>query len=239
MSLSLLHTNDLHGHLTSETKGALQAWRAESDLYFDTGDAIKAGNLAIPLRPEAVWQDLAKLRCTASVPGNRESHPLAAGWSAKMAGLSHPLLCGNFRFKSGGLVLPGSLELDVQGIRVGVLGVMVPMVTDRMKASLAASAFVWDQPVPSAVQIAEEMRSRVDLLIALTHIGIAKDRELAQATDLIDIILGGHSHTVLETPERFGRTWIAQGGSHARFVGRYWWEKGVLLGGLVPWKGAK
>ncbi len=239
MSLSLLHTNDLHGHLTSETKGALQAWRAESDLYFDTGDAIKAGNLAIPLRPEAVWQDLAELRCTASVPGNRESHPLAAGWSAKTAGLSHPLLCGNFRFKNGALVLPGSLELEVQGIRVGVLGVMVPMVTERMKASLAASAFVWDQPVPCAVRLAEELRPRVDLLIALTHIGIAKDRELAAATDLIDIILGGHSHTVLDVPEKVGRTWIAQGGSHARFAGRYVWEHGVLSGGLVPWKGVK
>jgi 2',3'-cyclic-nucleotide 2'-phosphodiesterase (5'-nucleotidase family) len=137
------------------------------------------------------------------------------------------------------LVLPGSLELEVQGLRIGILGVMVPMVTERMKASLAASAFVWDQPVPCAVRLAEELRPRVDLLIALTHIGIAKDRELAAATDLIDIILGGHSHTVLNVPEKVGRTWIAQGGSHARFAGRYVWENGVLSGGLVPWQGAK
>ena len=44
----------------------------------------------IPLKTEAVWPLLAHLRCTASVPGNRESHPLAAAFRAKLAGAAPP-----------------------------------------------------------------------------------------------------------------------------------------------------
>jgi 2',3'-cyclic-nucleotide 2'-phosphodiesterase (5'-nucleotidase family) len=43
------------------------------------------------------------------------------------------------------------------------------------------------------------------------------------------VIFGGHSHTVLEQPLRICDTWIVQGGSHARFVGRYIWVKGFGL----------
>jgi 2',3'-cyclic-nucleotide 2'-phosphodiesterase (5'-nucleotidase family) len=111
---------------------------------------------------------------------------------------------------------------------------MVPMVTERMSTK-AASAFIWDPPLPIACRIAEELRPQVDLLIALTHIGLREDRNLAQ-TACFEIILGGHSHSVLTSPELVGRTWVCQGGSHAKFAGVYAWD-GALTGGLVPLNG--
>ena len=231
MSLRFIHTNDLHGKLTPERAVRLGELRKENDLYFDSGDSILAGNLALPFRHEAVWPLLKGLDCTASVPGNRESHPLAAAFRAKLAGVEHPVLCGNLRLKDGTRPFPSTLLIERNGLRIGVAAAMVEMVTPRMKTAVA-SAYLWDPALPTLRDLAEELRPKADLLIALTHIGHRRDHELAE-TGLYDIILGGHSHTVLQEPERIGDAWVCQGGSHGRFVGLYEWD-GALTGGLQP-----
>lgn len=230
--LRILQTNDMHGRLGDVHLEKLRALRKESDLYFDCGDAIRAGNLAVPLRPEAVWGHLAELDCTASVPGNRESHVLEGAFQAKIAGLGHPLICANMRTKDGGYRLPRFHVLEAAGVKVGVFGVMVPMVTERM-ASKAVSAFLWDQPIPSAQEVAEELRPQVDLLIALTHIGYKRDLELAEKCPRLDAIFGGHSHTVLEQPEYIGTVAVCQTGAHCHYAGVYEWD-GRLAGHLEP-----
>ncbi|RYG25225.1 hypothetical protein EON82_07945 [bacterium] len=230
MGVTFLHTNDLHGKLTPERAERLAALRSKTDLYFDSGDSILTGNLGIPLRSEAVWPLLEGLRCTASVPGNRESHPLAAAFKAKLAGASHPILCGNLRAKDGSRPLPGTLRLESNGVKIGIAAAMIEMVTPKMKTQ-AASAYLWDPALPTLRQLGEELRAEVDLLIALTHIGYRRDVELAQVGPF-DVILGGHSHTVLNEPERVGKTWVCQGGSHGRYVGVYSWNDGEFAGGL-------
>jgi 2',3'-cyclic-nucleotide 2'-phosphodiesterase (5'-nucleotidase family) len=234
LGLTILHTNDLHGKLEGSRFEILLEARRSVDLYFDSGDCVKAGNLAVPVHPDPVWARLHEADCTASVIGNRETHLIESAFWAKLAGREHPVLAANLRRKDGSRPLPGYMERDIRGLRVGILGVSVPMVTERMVAR-TASAFLWDDPLESARALAEESRPRVDLLIALTHIGHAKDLALAEGCPGIDVILGGHSHTVLESPVLVGRTYVCQGGSHGRFMGRYEWSSGVLSGGLHPW----
>jgi 2',3'-cyclic-nucleotide 2'-phosphodiesterase (5'-nucleotidase family) len=220
--------------LTSERASRLIERRRSVDAYFDSGDCIKAGNLAVPLRQEPVWSVLAELDCTASVIGNRETHILESAFEAKLAGKSHPVLCANLHKKDGSKPLLASLEFVSQGLKVAVFGLMVPMVTKRMRTQ-AASAYLWDPPLETAAELVKELRPRCDLLIALTHIGHHADRQLAEICPEIDVILGGHSHTVLETPEKVGDTFVCQGGSHCRFVGLYQWNgRGDLSGGLQP-----
>ncbi len=129
------------------------------------------------------------------------------------------------------MVFPPSLQLEVEGLRVGVFGVMVPMVTSAMKTA-AASSYLWTQPIEEARKQVAELRNKVDLVIALTHIGHARDRELAEQVPGIDLILGGHSHTVLVEPVLVGTTWIAQTGSHGRHAGVYEVRPGSVRGGL-------
>jgi 5'-nucleotidase len=186
------------------------------------------------MKREVAWELLARAGCDASVLGNRETHVLPAAFEAKLAGRSHPVLCANLRAKKGESPLQSSLILQAGNLKVGVFGVMVAMVTERM-ATQAASAYLWETPIPAAAACAAELRKECDLVIALTHIGHRQDVELARRTQDIDIILGGHSHTVIAEPERIGRTWICQGGSHGKFIGSYTWtqEEG-LSGGLIP-----
>ncbi len=226
----------MHGTLTRERSQRLSALRKDCDLYFDSGDAIQTGNLGIPLRADPVWPMLDEFDCTASVLGNRETHVLESAFKAKIAGAKHPLLCANLIRKDGSHPLPRFIEIEAGGLKIGVVGVMVPMVTERM-ATKAASAYLWTPPLEVAAELARELRPRVDLLIALTHIGHRQDVELAERKLGYDIIFGGHSHTVLETPQRVADTWICQGGSHNRFVGVYEWEDGELTGALRPTPG--
>src|SRR5471030_976860 len=177
----------MHGTLSPPVFEILSGLRKNADLYFDSGDAIKTGNLGIPLKPEPVWHMLDRLRCTESLLGNRETHILESAFKAKLAGATHPILCANLRKKDGSFPLPRFLKLEVNGYKVGVIGVMVPMVTERM-ATRAASAYLWDQPIPTACALAEELRPEVDLLICLTHIGHRQDLDLAAKCPSLDVI---------------------------------------------------
>jgi len=105
------------------------------------------------------------------------------------------------------------------------------MVTKGMRTQ-SASAYLWEPPLRTLREDAEALLPQVDLLIALTHIGHRADVELAQSNPGIDVILGGHSHTVLTKPEKYGSTYVCQGGSHGRFAGTYRWD-GNLTGELV------
>ncbi len=198
------------------------------DLYLDSGDCIKAGNLASPLRPEVAWDLLKRAGCDVGTLGNRETHPIQSAFEAKMAGKSHRIVCSNMFRRDGSPVFPASMQVQCDGLRVGIVGAMVPMVTRRM-ATQAASGFLWEDPIVCVRREAESIRAQVDCLIALTHIGFSQDQRLAEACPLIDIIFGGHSHTILNEPERIGKVWICQGGSHGRLVGRYVWAAGELL----------
>jgi 2',3'-cyclic-nucleotide 2'-phosphodiesterase (5'-nucleotidase family) len=79
----------------------------------------------------------------------------------------------------GGSILPvqASTTISVGGLTVSIFGVTVPMVTERMAAK-AMSAFLFDDPVTVARKQVANLRYNADILIALTHIGIAPDRNL-------------------------------------------------------------
>lgn len=228
--MTILHTNDFHGKVAG-VAGALRPLRDAADLYLDSGDLVESGNLAIPLGPDAGWPVLAALRCDVSVPGNRDVHVSELGLAAKHKGRTTPVVCANLTRRDGSLVFPASVVLERGGLRVGVVGAMVPMVTPEMKTAMF-SQFLWTSRIDAAVAEARRIRGEVDVLFALTHIGHRMDRELAE-TGAFDAIFGGHSHTVLDRPEKIGRTFIVQGGSHGRYAGVYEWRDGELTGGLT------
>lgn len=235
--IRILHTNDMHGTMnySSSNPGSvfdqLKSLRSEADLYFDSGDCIKAGNLAVPVKPDSVWDAFRELDLTSSVLGNRETHPLSSAFEMKIKGATHPILVANMSQSDGKPAFERSLTLEIQGKKVGIFGVMVPMATEKMKTSFAWS-YRWKSPIPVAVEVARELRQTCDLVIALTHIGNREDLKLAEATGDIDIILGGHSHTVIPEPILVNHTWIAQGGSHNRYAGLYQWDGEKLSGEL-------
>ena len=229
--LRILHTNDFHGHLTEGRAARLRELRDEADVYFDCGDAVRYGNVALPVRPDPVWPFLAGLDLTAQVPGNREFHVNPLAFRGKLRGAAHPIVCANLFEKGGARVFPASLVIEAAGLKVGVVGAMVPMVTARMRAA-AISGYLMTDPITAVREEAARLRGKVDVLVALTHIGAGKDQSLAMAVPSLDMILGGHSHTLLE-PVDCGGVFIAQTKAFGAYAGVYEWDGKRLTGGVV------
>lgn len=219
--LTILHTNDLHGKLSDVVAERIAREKASAEhcLLLDAGDAISSGNIYFRLGGEPVLARMSEIGYDAMAMGNREFHFLGTGLKSKVKLAKFPILCANLRsdLDLGSLVVP-SIILDM-GMRIGIFGLTVPMITKRMKVR-KLSPFYFEDPIQTAVELVPELRSGCDFLIALTHIGLKADMELARSAPGIDIIVGGHTHAVLHEPEVVGGTTIVQAGSWGRYLGR-------------------
>ncbi len=73
------------------------------------------------------------------------------------------------------------------------------------------------KPIDTNITVAKEMvtilqQKKVDLIVALSHIGVQQDKKVASAVDGIDIIFGGHSHKYLDSLVTVNNTYIINGG---------------------------
>ena len=219
--LTILHTNDLHGKLSDRAaeRIAREKSTAEYCLLLDGGDAIASGNIYYRPGGEPILARMSELGYDAIAMGNREFHFLGPGLKSKVKLARFPILCANLHseLELGQLVLP-SVVFEV-GMKVGVFGLTVPMITKRMMVS-KLSPFWFEDPVETARDLVPGLKNQVDLLIALTHVGLKADMELAQSVPGIDIIVGGHTHAVLDKPVVVGETSIVQAGAWGRYLGR-------------------
>jgi 5'-nucleotidase len=78
------------------------------------------------------------------------------------------------------------IESGGQRVRVGYFGVTIP--------SNPAKYVKYTDFMDEAVKQVRELRPKVDVLIALTHLAYADDMRLALAFPDIDMIIGGHEH---------------------------------------------
>ncbi len=219
----IIHTNDFHDRLSPSAAARLAEIvlsYAFPRVVLDAGDCIKAGNLGASIGQERIWSEMRNVGYDAITVGNRETHPMLSVVRGKLAGAPCPILSANQLAKNGMAELPFTSHVCFErtGLQIGVIGVTVPMVTRRSKMSIAWDT-VFEPPVETVKGLAKTLRPSVDVLIALTHIGIAEDRMLAEAVADVDIIVSGHSHRLHTEPEVINGTPILQAGSFGRYVG--------------------
>ncbi len=243
-TLTLLHTNDFHNRLSAPQAAFIKQEKDKRDnvLLLDSGDAISAGNVGVRPGGEPILTLMSETGYDAMTLGNREFHVADALLRLKIGKAVFPILCANIRWREDkGETLPTvpSFEKTLPtGLRVGIFGLTVPMVTPRMTARLV-SAFVFDDPVLAAQEQIARLRPDVDALIALTHIGLREDERLASACPELDLVIGGHSHNKLHEPKVGGGVSIVQAGWFGHFLGEtiLTWnnqsEKPAVTGRLV------
>lgn len=224
-TLHILHTNDFHNHLSQAQADVIRQKReevGEDSLLLDAGDAVSAGNVGVRPGGEPILVRMSEMGYDAMTMGNREFHVADALLRLKIGKAAFPILCANIHWREDkGESLPTVPSLTKtlpSGLRVSVFGLTVPMVTARMAARVV-SAFLFDDPVTAARRQIEELRSRADVLIALTHIGLREDERLAHACPELDLIVGGHSHVVLPEPAVVAGVPIVQGGWFGHYLG--------------------
>lgn len=218
----IFHTSDLHNKLTPQKAAKLKDLKSShsNSLLFDSGDAVGSGNIFWRPGGEAAMDIMNQAGYDAMCMGNREFHLLAVGLNAKTRRADFPILSSNLKSTNKSIIMDSYsyTKFNINNIKIGVIGFSVPCVTDKMKIKQIAD-YYFIQPIEAASEIVPKIRKECDILIALTHIGIQKDRELAQKIPGIDIILGGHTHTNTEPFEKVNDTYILHHGAHAKNVG--------------------
>ncbi|MEI7499071.1 MAG: bifunctional UDP-sugar hydrolase/5'-nucleotidase [Bacteroidota bacterium] len=64
------------------------------------------------------------------------------------------------------------------------------------------------------------LKDRYGILVGLTHLGVEDDVRLADSMPQFDLIIGGHSHTLLEKPLMENGVMILQAGANLRYFGK-------------------
>lgn len=221
--ITVLHTNDLHGKLTDYAAEIIAREKASSPhpILLDAGDAVSSGNIYYRPGGEPIMARLSELSYDAMVMGNREFHFLDRGLKSKVKLARFPILSANLRSNNGdiGPTVRPSITKDIDGIKVTIFGLSVPMITKKMLAR-KFSPFWFEDPITAAKEIVPELRANCDVLIALTHTGLQTDMELAGAVGGIDLIVGGHTHAVLPELKMVEGTAIAQAGWWGHYLGK-------------------
>jgi 5'-nucleotidase / UDP-sugar diphosphatase len=213
MKISIIHTNDVHGQLASsvapngsESGGYarratfIKQKRSNASPVFllDAGDSYQGGRHWARFRGRPDIELMNMLEYDAATFGN---HDFDAGCRVaieRMEQAVFPLLGANLRFRDGRCRVKPYTVLERDGIRLGVLGLVVPD-TSLFAEEFQAHGLLMD-PIATARELVPLLRAQVDFVICLSHLGEPGDLALARAVSGIDLIVGGHDHLGLSRP---------------------------------------
>jgi 2',3'-cyclic-nucleotide 2'-phosphodiesterase (5'-nucleotidase family) len=106
-----------------------------------------------------------------------------------------------------------------KNLKIAIIGLTTPEVlyVTRYSAEKRITVHRPEDILPRLIQDAKDEGATV--IIVLSHLGLSADKELAAKVSSIHIIVGGHSHTPLETPIVAGNTIIVQAGYNGLYLG--------------------
>lgn len=226
VKLVILHTNDTHSNIdpfpdnhakypgmggVSRRATLIEQIRKEEEhvLLLDAGDIFQGTPYFNKFKGTLEMKVLSAMEYDAATLGNHDFDIGMEGFKAAKTNAGFPFVNANYDFSATPLkdeVAPhvilkkGPLKIGIFGLGIDLAG----LVSDTNITGL-----VYRDPVAAAQQQADLLRSKnCDLVICLSHLGYEyptdaskiSDRKLAEATEGIDIILGGHTHTFLEQP---------------------------------------
>ncbi len=208
--LTIMHTNDVHGHHEPQRNGdggaARQATvvnqiRAEVDnhLLLDGGDRFTGTLFHVQYRGQDSVQIMNAIGYDAMALGNHEFDDGSEVLAAFVKGLNFPALSANTDFSEdpllAGLIEP-SVILEVGGEQIGIIGLTTPETAILAKPS-EHLVFHYDLINVTQDQVDKLTAEGVDKIVLLTHIGYGADLEVAQGVSGVDVVVGGHTNTFL------------------------------------------
>ncbi|MCE9565357.1 MAG: metallophosphatase, partial [Planctomycetes bacterium] len=240
VTLTILHTNDIHGHLTAWTgwdadlkgktvggfgrlAGAVAQTRkdAANVLLLDAGDLLGDSMIADLTEGRAMVEALNHLGYDAMSIGNHEPDFGTGVLRQRMTDARFTVIAANLVERKGSKPFAKPyIVKKVGGVSVGVLGLAYPK-TPWTTAAKNVAEVEFQPPTPAVRHYLPKMREDgAELVVVLSHLGLSGDQALAKAVEGIDVIVGGHSHNRMTKAETVGTTLIVQAGAHGSDLGR-------------------
>ena len=221
-----------------DLEGKKLAAEGKAPVFLLEGGDMMLGRKGSLQNGRAEYGALALSGFDAGVLGN---HDFDGGLSVLRAlgpKLSLPVLASNIKFNDPKLeaFYPKTKIIEKNGVRLGLFGLITP---DLKSLISEPSGFEVETELnKTAAECVAALRAqKVDLIVAINHIGLERDKKLAASVSGIAAIVGGHSHDavadkLLVTAPDGSSVLIGQAGLDGRFIGRY--ELVTDEGQLVP-----
>ena len=221
--IAVLFTNDVHCAVDKNlgyqsvalAKETLEA-QGKDVLLVDVGDAVQGDAIGTLSKGEYIIKIMNELGYDVATIGNHEFDYGMDQFKKLNRLADFPYVSANFMDKNGETVLDAYSMQNVHGVKIAFVGVTTPKtITSSTPAYFQNEKGEWifsfcqdetGELVYTAVQSAVDAARKegADYVIALAHLGIEKDCEPWTSSDVInnttgiDVMLDGHSHSVIE-----------------------------------------
>jgi 5'-nucleotidase len=198
-----------------ELRGAIRA-AGGNVIVLDAGDQFQGSLYYTTYKGALVAELVAALQPDAMALGNHEFDDGPEGLAAFLDTVGVPILSGNVDVSQSadlrGRVM-NHVVLEVGGERIGIVSALA---TDTPETSSPGPSVLFQPDIDSLrADVAALEAEGVTKIIALNHVGYARDKEIAAEVPGLDAVVGGHSHTLLSArdPKRAGPypTWVTRG----------------------------
>jgi 5'-nucleotidase len=240
---TILHSNDMHGDFLAESRGEegkligglallsgyINKARSEEEnvIYIISGDMVQGSIIDSEYKGISTIEIMNYLAPDVVSLGNHEfdyglPHLL---FLEKMA--NFPIVNANLYIKQyNKRLMSPYIIINKAGFDILFTGIITEKVMDTISMDRDVGSFITLQEACAEVgKITNAYKNDdIDLTILLTHIGFDSDKELAAMLKPewgVDLIIGGHSHTILDKPEKVNGIHIAQAGVGTDQVGRF------------------
>ena len=225
--LTILHTNDVHSRIepfpmdggkyqglggVAKRAALIDKVRKEEKnvLLFDSGDILQGTPYFNFYGGELEFKLMNQLKYDAATIGNHDFDGGIDQLAEHVTNASFPFVSGNYEFKNTVLdkkLLPYTI-FEKSGLKIGVFGLGIKL--DGLVPPHLYKETQYQNPIEKGNLIAKQLKQELKchFVVCLSHLGYQYDSKkvsdviLAQNSKDIDLILGGHTHTFMEVPDR-------------------------------------
>lgn len=231
-NLTILHTNDVHSRIeevnkadvtcspkdsaagecfggVARLKTAIDTERAKAEnvLVLDAGDQFQGSLFFTTYQGVDNAEFMNAIGYDAMALGNHEFDRGQEGLAPFLDKITLPVLAANIETATTspiyGKYRPYFLK-TVGTEKIGIIGLITP---DTVEIARPGQDIRFLDPKTTLENIIRELKTQgATKIIALTHLGYEIDKKLAAEVEGVDVIVGGHSHTLLrdDDPKAFG-----------------------------------
>lgn len=231
VQLRLLYVNDFHGfaepYQPSGSQGKLggiaglagevnRLRKERPTLLLAAGDMIQGNPWANLFEGKSTIEVMNAMDFAAMVLGNHEFDFGQEVLKQRIREARFPVLAANVQGMPG-YFNPYVLK-EVSGLTIAIIG-LITEETGITTHPKNVQGLTFTPIIDATKKIFQELGEKPDLVIVLSHLGLPADFRLAQETNGIQIIIGGHTHTRIESPMQVKETLIVQAWEHAKVLG--------------------
>ena len=233
-TITIIHTNDTHGRILGDSRSIgfakiatlIKEAKATNPnvLVLDAGDTLHGIPIVNISKGENAVKVLEAAGYDCMTVGNHDFNYGQERLLELRDMGNFDMISANVLDENGENLFTPYVIKEIDGVKIGIFGLSTPE-TAYKTSPTNVEGLTFANPIETAKIIVGELEEKTDVIIGLVHLGLDGSSEftsemLANQVDGIDVIIDGHSHTLLENGLMVNNTLIAQTFEHDKNLGK-------------------